>query len=442
MIRKLNYPERLVWRGARGRPLNFALAVRLHGTFSFEQLQAAYRRICRRHPTLGTCVQVTPSGEPWLTATPEVPLRETPRSTDDDWVDVVRRELIVPFDWQRSPPVRMVWVRGGDRSELVTIWNHGLGDGLSAAYVLRDWVRQLGEPTDDIQPLPLSPGIEDLLPAELLHGRGWRLKARVVVALVKLLQRFQRHHGVMRAVSDEDDLAIFPRLFSAAQTAQLVAGCRAERTTVQGALCAAFLSAYAACAPPELAEWRFGPLARAKAKKIWRRRAFCPVNARGLAEPPVGEVFGNFMVLVHVAADCSPGRTFWEIARAAKQELTRRSAPLRVLSGSRYLKALGDAGVGDGLLTTRAVENPRVNYDLSVSNLGNLQFPKQCGDLQLEAFWGPVTNAWRGEQILGANSLNGRLALTFTAHESVLDRAMAARIFEDALARLSQAVGW
>jgi len=93
------------------------------------------------------------------------------------------------------------------------------------------------------------------------------------------------------------------------------------------------------------------------------------------------------------------------------------------------------------LIGPKGSRDGRVNYDLSISSLGNLNFPQNFGSLRLEAIFGPATNALRGEQILGTNALTGRLAFTFTTHEAVLDRATALCILNEAVAWLSQATG-
>jgi hypothetical protein len=441
MIRNLTYLERVLWRALQGRPLNFSLVARLGGTFAREGLQHAYDLVRRRHPTLGTRVEVMPGGVAYLAAHAEIKLRIMPRQRDDDWIRIAQEELIVPFDWEHDPPLRMVWVRGQEVSELVTIWNHGLADGLSAAYVLRELLEHLGLPNEEVVPMATSPGIEDLVPAAILGRPSLRIRARLVAALIRILQAIQRQPCIVQGVSDQNDLVILPRLFSETETRALLARCRTEQTTLLGALCAAFLLAWAEYSPPELAKWRSRPLATAnKGKRLWRR-ASCPVSLRGVLEPPVGEAFGQFLTNLAVTVDCSPEHGFWEIARAARQELTRLATPERLLRGPLLLRTLREMAASDRLIGPTASRDGRVNYDLSISNLGNLTFPTGFGGLRLEAIFGPATNALRGEQILGANALTGRLTLTLSTHEAVLDRAVALRILDDAIARLGKAVG-
>ena len=441
MINNLTYLERVLWRAFKGRPLNFSLVARLGGTFSREGLQLAYDLVRRRHPTLGARVEVMPGGVAYLAAHAEIKLRIMPRQRDDDWIRIAQEELIVPFDWEHDPPLRMVWVRGQEVSELVTIWNHGLADGLSAAYVLRELLEQLGTPNEEVVPMVTSPGIEDLVPAAILGRQSLRMRARLVATMIKILQGIQSQPCILHGVSDQNDLIILPYLFSENETRALLARCRTEQTTLSGALCAAFLLAWAEHSPTELATWRSRLLATANKGKPLRRRASCPVSLRGVLEPPVGESFGQFLTILPVTVDCSAERGFWEIARAAKQELTRLATPERLLRGPLLLRTLREMAASDRLIGPKASRDGRVNYDLTISNLGNLKFPLRFGDLRLEAIFGPATNALRGEQILGANALSGCLAFAFSTHEAVLNRVAALHILDDAIARLGQAVG-
>ena len=254
MVRPLTYFERILWRALKGLPVIFAFVGRVRGSFTREDLEEACRGLCKRHPTLGTQVAVLADGTPWFVPTLAVPITVTRRQADDAWVECVRRELMLPFDWEQAPALRLIWLQDDHTSDLVTIWNHGLLDGLAALVVFRDLLTRLGQPAGyETYPLPLSPGIEDLIPPALLRRRWLRLRMGAVVGLVKLLQTLPGEGLVVRSISLIDDLEVLPRLLTAEQTTLLVERCRFEGTTVLGSLCAAFLQAYADHAPAELA---------------------------------------------------------------------------------------------------------------------------------------------------------------------------------------------
>ena len=162
----------------------------------------------------------------------------------------------------------------------MTIWNHGLFDGYAGLVVLQGLLTLLGRAGLERVPLPLGPGIEDLIPQDLSRRRGLRLPMNAVEALVKLLQTLTGEDQVLRSVSRQDDLEVLPYLLIPEQTTLLVARCRSEGTSPLGALRAASLQSLRRSCPPELARWRSGPLARADGKRVWRRRASCLVDLR------------------------------------------------------------------------------------------------------------------------------------------------------------------
>mgnify|MGYP003611564941 CR=1 FL=1 len=132
----------------------------------------------------------------------------------------------------------------------MTIWNHGLFDGYAGLVVLQGLLTLLGRAGLERVPLPLGPGIEDLIPQDLSRRRGLRLPMNAVEALVKLLQTLTGEDQVLRSVSRQDDLEVLPYLLTPEQTNLLAARCRSEGGHPTWHLvCAAFLQAYAVHAP-------------------------------------------------------------------------------------------------------------------------------------------------------------------------------------------------
>jgi hypothetical protein len=53
-----------------------------------------------------------------------------------------------------------------------------------------------------------------------------------------------------------------------------------------------------------------------------------------------------------------------------------------------------------------------MKYDFSFSNLGKIDLERKYGDLELMQAFGPVFSATRGEKVIGALTLQGKLHMT------------------------------
>jgi len=173
-------------------------------------------------------------------------------------------------------------------------------------------------------------------------------------------------------------------------TATLKERARHEGTTVQGALCAALV------------------LAGRKTSSTWRNqsvRVMSPVNAR--AHLGAGEACGLYLgggsMITFQSAD---SRAFWELARFAKKEIAP-SQTLQSLSTSLHgLKAIMTKDMS--VETAAQIAAGAFARALMVSNLGQVPYAPEFGNLKLEAVWGPTAlQGLEGEQNVGVATTNG-----------------------------------
>jgi hypothetical protein len=212
---------------------------------------------------------------------------------------------------------------------------------------------------------------------------------------------------------------------TAKQTSALVGRSRSEKTTVHAALSTAFLRAFG--------EFRGDG---------WNRKIQSPISLRHRLTNPVGEAFGLFVNLVEFDVDCSPKRNFWEVAREIKQSIIRRT-------DDRYIfRSLIEANVIMDKLA--AVITPEfvsrsfmaVSYDLSITNLGRLNFPVQYGALQLEALYGPSLGGNPDDIVLGVITVGEKMYFSLAFTDIKLSISQAEQIKEKAMSCLEDAVGW
>lgn len=149
-----------------------------------EMMQQAIGKARRKYPSSSTRVVKEPEGRAYLVADPElvIPIRTVTRQHSRSWVEEVAAGLARPFDECNEPPLRYVWLRGDEVSEIVILCDHAFVDGYSAAYVARDLMDFLGSPESRVDPSPISTPGSALIPA--FPGRRvavWRGKLMAAV---------------------------------------------------------------------------------------------------------------------------------------------------------------------------------------------------------------------------------------------------------------------
>jgi hypothetical protein len=395
------------------------MTARVRGQFAPDELHAALAQVRARHPLLGMRIAVDGEQWPCLIAeqVPDLPVRVVARQAEDDWIAQVEQELEQPFDRPVGPLVRFVWLRSPDVSELVIVCDHLLVDGLSAALLVRDLLGQLGQPGTPIERLPVLPTLNELIPPDLADKL-----AQYLAAMPPSEAAPPQAPPPQVSPVPPTPQRVLAWALAEPQTAALVARCRAERTTVQGAICAAFLGALAAAQPGVASA---------------QRRVQSPFSLRGRLARPVAEDFGLFIALPEVGVDCPPDRDLWDVARDIREALERETADERVFMPLVALE-IQAASLSDAELFQMLAASFTANYDLSVTNLGRLDIPAQAGRLGLEALYGPALGvAGEHHRVLGVLTVGGRMSLTLAFRgpslEHVRDRAMA---------RLGAAVGW
>lgn len=83
-----------------------------------------------------------------------------------------------------------------------------------------------------------------------------------------------------------------------------------------------------------------------------------------------------------------------------------------------------------------------VEYDLSISNLGRLDFPIQYGSLCLGAFYGPAIGTNSEEITLGVITIGDKMHFTMTFTDMKITLAQAEEIKEIAMSHLADAAVW
>ena len=418
-----------VWLVSKNHPINFAMTARVRGTLTPDQFQQAIDKIRLKYPPLSTRVIRESSGNAYLIpdANLEFPVRIVERIDSEIWVEEVTKELVHIFDLLNEPPIRFVWLRDENVSELIFVCPHALADGFSAAYLARDFLTYLGDPEAVVESMSPVPQMSDLIP-DFPGKRSTIWRSKLKAALYKLMLTFASKKTAQSGFDvDADNLkfSLIPWELTPGQTSALLTRCRTENTTVHAALCAAFLRA-------------FGEFHG----DSWNRKIQSPVSLRERLTQPVGESFGLYISLVEFFVNCALERDFWEVAREIKACFNHHADDKHVFSSVLDLTVLMDklapVITPEILVQTYA----GVEYDLSITNLGRLDIPTQFGSLQLEAFYGPSISAIPDEIILSISTVGGKMYLNLIFTNLKLDMSQAEEIKAKAMNWLAQATGW
>jgi NRPS condensation-like uncharacterized protein len=397
-LRPLGSIEELFWLIDQNRPVHFGLAAHVQGPTTIARWRSSFDLVQRRHPFLSVCIEKNGDSHPhFLQETGAlIPLRVVQgNNVVQRWESEMELELSKPFNAQQAPLVRAVLLHEANRAVCILMAHHSIADGLSIAFVIRDLLQALSG--DPIELLPVIASHEEILgvtrnspsPAEPSEESNTAPTGRPGVYVSKDDVR-PRVNG----------LRLSPEL-----TSKLRERVREEGTTVHGALSAAVALAYW----QTILELREEPV-----------RVLSPIDTRKLLG--LGE---DCAVLVAASAvDIEPytSTDFWDIARYS----------IAALAGAQTLEGVIASKVGIHQAVSDGIDVPAAAalaahgfaHEIMLTNLGNLRYGTDFGELKLEAVWGPAVSAHlEGGVTIGVATANGAICLletSFNRTESLL----------------------
>lgn len=385
---------------------NFVMMVRIRGNVSADQLAAALNRVRTRHPALVPGDAMT------------FPLSVRVDCIESDWIEAAQAELRESFPDQPGPFARFIMLKHSNGFDLVATFHHGICDGMSGMFFLRDVLQTLGHPELPITPIAL-PSNRSLIPDKVLTNPAFQRKVAFAVTLLRakvfveqLRRRFSLSKPVQMLETDSSmsrQFIILPVRLTVEQTAALVARCKKEQVSVHAAVCVAWLRAFTAAGSRE--KLRVGSVSS-------------PVNLRERYAQSVGETSGLFLSIVETSIDVGPDRTFWDAAREFKQKLSQDSRDEAVFFKSAiFAKIFTQISDAERDILIAILFSGPVKYDFSITNLGRIVIPERSGDLQVEAFYGPLVNSSPYERTVGVSTLAGQMSISFIFRPSIMSVA-------------------
>jgi hypothetical protein len=454
-VRKLTPSERLFsWS-----PFStVTVVVRILGRVSDETLRQAVSKVQLRHSNLRFRIVENERGDPWFAADAanESLIQVMSRLSDDHWISVVQDAATVPYEFGKRPPIRFILVRSPETSDLIISCHHIICDGLSLAYLARDLMMHLGDPSREVEVLPDPP---------LLAGDN--LPAGIVVngAVKFLINRMNKKWASQKVVFDQEDYECLSRAYwscyrhelmpvelSVAQTASLVDQCRSEQVTVNTALTAAFV----------------GAQVLVQGERPYHSEIAVAGSLRDRLRQPAGEAMGFYAAAVRLKFRYDVRRSFWENARRLHRKVVplytsksllkdalmwsyldptilealnfKRIGALVPGTSPRYQK-LTDFAARDDVVKSLLRREKMASLDTvamgtAMTNLTRMDFPRTYGPLELDrltmkpggAF--PLANV---NLVVGAVTCCGKLSLALEFVESNIRMSEIGAIRDQAL---------
>lgn len=440
MERGLSPAEHANWLVSQVMPSNVVSTARIRGPLIAEHVERGLERLQRRHPLLRVRFESRTSPRFTSAGVGRIPLRIVERHAPDTWHAELEHELDREFSSTDAPLAQATLVRSAGVSELLLSFHHAIGDGFSGAYALRDLLRAT---TDSASEVSASPGREPvhlLLPPSAkraaapldpwIVARGLRLLGGALVFPLRLPAHLRSLPYTPNLTTGEQQRRAAWRTrvahasLPAATTHELVARCRREGTTVQGALCAALLLSIR------------GTIA---ADRLVRDACVSTVNIRSRLNGPIGaDEFGLYVALVTTFPRVRRASTLWDVARDVRHQLTevlshdrrvfaafRATSLMRVNNPMVYLGLLGLITGGRGLA--------------AVTNVGRMPIPAQFGPLTIENLHLVGNPLGATQLMLSASTFGGELTCNFCYNEPYTPPAAAQAVCDAVMHRLAHA---
>ena len=219
--------------------LNFVVFAEITGKLELEQINQALSVVQREQPLLRTHISLV-DGRHWFKAASRCPI-QAEAGPLKDWRATLGAEYGRPFA-DKAPLARFLWLGGrGNKSVAAMVFHHSIADGKSGTNILLEVLRRAGGEALPLRYQDAHPAAQDL---DLIQQKGALegslQKLKYWLAQGKSVLKFaQQLPGYDAGVTSKQNIKVIPFGLPAAAAKRLLTNCRANGTTVHGAIGAA-----------------------------------------------------------------------------------------------------------------------------------------------------------------------------------------------------------
>ncbi len=447
--RKLNQRERTHSKIPNS---NISIVATIAGRVSTDDLRETIKKMQVRHPILNTHMRADGS-EVYLIGDRimEIPLKIIPREDDNLWMRRIMKEHKIPFNLVKGPLIRFILLFSPEISDLIIFCQHTICDGMSLAYLARDIMKSLGNPSEKVESLPTPPIVdEDIIPDDIKPSLALKLLGKTIVKKWtdhEVLFDFQDFEELHKVYWNEYTYKAKLIEFSREETKSFVKACRKHGVTVNVVLIAAF----------SMAQHKVH-----EHDQEYLKRFGSAVNLRNTLSKPVGEQFGFFaggtQLEYNHKKNCDLWKASKKIYQKANPEKSRNEALIRTLNNFKLPSSLMEAQFFAAfahlvpptspsydkmqafLSDDKNIAVKMVKKRLSkgivlaqiMTNLGNLNFPVKYSGLSLKNLILMPSCSPYTELAIGVLTHNNQLNITLNHMESTISSENVSKIGETA----------
>ena len=435
----------------RSPAANISLVARVKGFIAEDLFQAALAKVKQARPLLGVRVHLNDDQEAVYTSdeVPPFPVKIHPRTSENQWFQEILEQHHLPFNVERGPLVRFILLQSTPVSEIIIFCQHMICDGMSLAFLMKDILLHLGDPSRKPD-LPVESPllVPDNFPVNVSSGLLARLFMRKINnswKKHKLIFDYEDFREIHRAYWNNYTYGVLTFEMTAEETADFVARCRQNQVTVTSALCTAFLAA------------RQEVLGDEHSKPT----VYVPVDLRSRLKTPVNESFGLYASGVKLKFRYDAKRNHWDNTRALSRQLGKAVKGDKVfqnivnmdlmvptlwdaqsfsflgkmvsVNSDRYpkLSVFSNDEKNTAVKLNKGIRNKAP--ELSVTNLGRLDFPLKYGPFELDKFYFVPSTGPFLEIVLGVVTVGRKLTVTVNYIEENINKATASAIKDRAM---------
>jgi NRPS condensation-like uncharacterized protein len=434
------------------------MVARIKGKVTEDMLKDAIAKVQQRHALLQVCIKDDENHDQWFTSekVQGIPVEIMPRKSENDWIKIHAEASKIAFEFDIRPAIRFILVQSPYVSELIILCHHIICDGISLAYLARDLMIYLGDPSREVEVLPMPPTVSlDNLPQDV------KISSLVKFIVNRMNQKWaedceyfdhEDYKAICNAYWEHFNHEVLTVEMSESETAALVARCRKEKVTVNSALTTAFAAAQSFV----------------EGERPYHTRVVVAASVRDRIPYSGGEGMGFYAGDVELKFKYNPKKNFWENVRFFQKKFSPKmtnktlfgtilnwlyldptifeAMNFKKLGGlvspnsPRFKKLTAFSHKDDvvlRILKRDKLESLNVkHWGTAVTNLGRLDFPKTYGDLELDRLIMqpgggiPLVNV---NLVLGAVTCAGKLSLVIEYAEEAIDTATMKKIKSKAL---------